>query len=444
MAKNMTEYPVLAPLYGIMGVIALVGCSVTFPSGKFHCGKNRECPPNLYCHQDNICRDTPDRGADNGDQESAIGDPDSGPEYADQNGAKRSEIEGSAGAGAGGVTIRGDGQGGKGKTTIKQPVSRAGAGGKGGAIPGGAGANGAVTGMTCGDETCTDPATGLEWQKCTDALSGTSCSEGSPKPYVWDSAITRCDDLIWAGKDDWRLPSIQELVTIVDYSTSDPAINTKVFPPTPALGFWSSSSFIAPSNPPYAWGIDFTSGYIAYDDRTIYRTDGYLVRCVRGEPLIRDFTNDIKGNDLVVNDKAASLMWQGCAAELSGPGCAGVARSLNWEEANDYCNQLTYANYTDWRLPTIRELVSIVDYTTYLPAIDKAKFPATPTNAPYWSSTPIFNQATLAWSVYFDYGRTKYEKTNTIGPIVLGADSSAADKRNLYLIRCVKDLPTDK
>lgn len=442
MIKKVTASPILALLFGFIGVFAMVGCSVTFPSDKFKCGKNDKCPTNLYCHLDDyVCRDTPYRGAA-GEQ---ISSPD-GAEYAEQDGPEQSETGGSARAGSvsaggvGGRAISGGGQGGTGAKNTKQT----GAGGKGGARPGGAGAEETVTGVTCGDETCTDHDTGLEWQKCTHALSGASCSEGSRTAFVWEAAITHCDDLVWAGKDDWRLPSIQELITIVDYSTSGSAINPKYFPATPALGYWSASSFIAPSNPPYAWGINFLSGYIAYDDRTIYRTDGYLARCVRGEPLTQDLTNGITGNDLVVNDKTTSLIWQGCAAGLNGVSCAGTSEPKTWQEAKDYCEQLNFAGSTGWRLPTISELVSIVDYTIYLPAINSEKFPATPTTTPFWSSTPVFNTAELAWYVSFDYGRTKYEETSTFGIFTFGTDTSSADKSKPYLVRCVKGRPIDK
>jgi len=65
--------------------------------------------------------------------------------------------------------------------------------------------------------------------------------------------------------------------------------------------------------------------------------------------------------------------------------------------------------FSDWRLPTRRELLSIVDNGRYKPAIDTRSFPNTPA-AYYWSSTPYADHAGSAWEVYFHYGETDSEE----------------------------------
>ena len=77
---------------------------------------------------------------------------------------------------------------------------------------------------------------------------------------------------------------------------------------------------------------------------------------------------------------------------------------LNFKDAESYCKALTTAGHTDWRLPTIQELLSLVDYTRFDPAIDVNLFPDTKSNN-YWSSSPdASSPADYAWFVYFGSG----------------------------------------
>jgi hypothetical protein len=114
-----------------------------------------------------------------------------------------------------------------------------------------------------GDGTVTDISTGLMWQQET---AGT---------MVWGPAITYCEDLSLAGYDDWRLPNINELQSLVDYSKTSPAIDTSLFPDTVCSNYWSSTTdaYIH-----YVWRVDFNYGYIFNDDKS----RSYDVRAVRG------------------------------------------------------------------------------------------------------------------------------------------------------------------
>jgi hypothetical protein len=91
-----------------------------------------------------------------------------------------------------------------------------------------------------GDGTVKDNATGLVWKKCSNGLSGTSCSTGTATTYTWANAVTACTS-------GWRLPSINELKTIVDTTKASGAtIDTTAFPATFASYYWSSTTY-APS-----------------------------------------------------------------------------------------------------------------------------------------------------------------------------------------------------
>jgi hypothetical protein len=73
--------------------------------------------------------------------------------------------------------------------------------------------------------------------------------------------------------------------------------------------------------------------------------------------LNADFIRD--NTKLVVNDTKTGLMWQDDA----------VGSTMTWANAITTCESLTLGGYSDWRLPNIRELKSIVDRTRYNPAI---------------------------------------------------------------------------
>jgi hypothetical protein len=80
------------------------------------------------------------------------------------------------------------------------------------------------------------------------------------------------------------------------------------------------------------------------------------------------------------------------------------AAKYAWAAAKTYCQTLSLAG-TGWRLPTRKELQTIVDYSQSNPSIDPTAFPATPAAA-FWSSSPVAGSPTVAWSIYFIIGLT--------------------------------------
>jgi formylglycine-generating enzyme required for sulfatase activity len=111
-----------------------------------------------------------------------------------------------------------------------------------------------------------DAKTKLTWQQTAPAES-----------YTWADAKTYCQTVgASLGGTGWRLPTIKELVTIVDYSqTGSPRIDPTAFPGTPAGGFWSSSPVAG--SPSAAWYVSFIIGNV--DNFGV--GDMANVRCVR-------------------------------------------------------------------------------------------------------------------------------------------------------------------
>lgn len=128
-----------------------------------------------------------------------------------------------------------------------------------------------------GNGTVTDGKTNLIWQKCSAGLSGTNCETGSASTQNWQTALTTCNGLSLAGKA-WRLPSTNELLSIVDMNKASPAIDTAFFPATVADSYWSSSTYV--SSTTLAWLVLFGLG----GSSASYKTANFYVRCVSSGP----------------------------------------------------------------------------------------------------------------------------------------------------------------
>jgi len=238
--------------------------------------------------------------------------------------------------------------------------------------------------------TVADNVTGLQWQRCSAGLSGSACSVGTAETRTWEAAVTTCEDLDLAGHTDWRLPHEYELQGIAHYGRANPAIEQIVaFPGTPADRYWSSTAESSGSSS--AWYVDFVFGSVSF----YVRSSLEYVRCVRGEPLAQSFTEN---GDGTVTDLVTALMWQQEDDD--------VART--WQNALMYCENLVLppGGYSDWRLPDVKELRSIVDSTRRDPSSDPAIFVGTEFSV-YWSSTTRSYapyDGTTAWSVNFSTG----------------------------------------
>ena len=94
----------------------------------------------------------------------------------------------------------------------------------------------------------------------------------------WESAISYCESLSLAGKNDWRLPNVKELESIVEYNEGSPFINTTFFPNTPGTSFWTSTTWEFWN--PEAWYVNFDNGIVHLTSKTSAVVD---CRCVRND-----------------------------------------------------------------------------------------------------------------------------------------------------------------
>jgi len=239
--------------------------------------------------------------------------------------------------------------------------------------------------------TVTDDNTGLVWQSYAESKYDWYQSSGTYHSYCNPKSISICGDLVLGGYTDWRMPTRKELLSIVDYSVPDPGptVNAKSFLPTHTTSYWSYNE--APSSyMTKAWGVEFAAGKNVTDTREY---ESMYLRCVRGTQAVPVFVNNQDGT---IADKTTGLVWQ-----QDEPG------AKTWSEAISYCDDLSLAGHVDWRLPNIRELVSLVDdnKSKTSPALDTAFFPKVAA-ANYWSSTSYATTPSAAWVVSFGSGGT--------------------------------------
>lgn len=236
-----------------------------------------------------------------------------------------------------------------------------------------------------GDGTVTDNVTTLVWQQANQGFD-----------LTWDEAVNFCSaNLAGLPGDGWRLPTDFELMGIANYNTTVPAIDSTVFYETLAWGYWTSSE-VANAVSTKAWYVSFNDGGLYVNDKV----GTNHVTCVRGHSLPANFTHSAVGD--TVTDHVTGLVWQ--------RNDDGIPRT--WKQALYYCEGLTLANRSTWRLPTIKELRSIADVSRDTPALDPL-FGGTG-SAMYWSSTTFVEDSTTAWGVNFQYGATNInDKTLT-------------------------------
>ncbi|AQT69919.1 hypothetical protein STSP2_03119 [Anaerohalosphaera lusitana] len=233
-----------------------------------------------------------------------------------------------------------------------------------------------------GEGTVTDNVTALMWAKSSD-MDGDGDIDAADKMSYAD-ALAGADSFGLAGYSDWRLPTIKELYSLIDFRGEDPSgyngtdasglvpfIDTDYFDfaygDTSAgerlidAQFATSTLYVSTTmgGAETMFGVNFADGRIKGYPKGVMpgQTEAktFYVLYVRGSASYG--TNEFADNgDGTVSDAATGLMW---AKADSGTG-------LDWSEALAWAaakNAENHLGYGDWRLPNVKELQSIVDYT---------------------------------------------------------------------------------
>jgi hypothetical protein len=225
-----------------------------------------------------------------------------------------------------------------------------------------------------------DNITGLTWERSPDTQDDGNLTKADKLNYT--NAMAHCPAHAAAnyqGYSDWRLPSIKELYSLIQFNGTDPSgysgtdtsgltpfINTTYF--QFAYGqtsageriidsqYASSNLYVDTSSEQKLFGVNFADGRIKGYGLVINGTEKtFFVQCVRGNPSygINAFVDN---GDQTITDQATGLMWTK----------SDSAAGMNWQEALTWVqtqNAQNYLGHSDWRLPNAKELQSILDYT---------------------------------------------------------------------------------
>ena len=232
-----------------------------------------------------------------------------------------------------------------------------------------------------------DTITGLLWQRDVSGARAGCHGKNNNLTCTWNEAQSYCASLSLAGLSGWRLPGVMELATLLDLSRSNPAIDPAAFPGTPAEAFWSSSpsAMWRTTDSSAAWAVDFKTGTndIADAQATYARA-----RCVRGSRCHPRTRFEVLDGG-VVHDALTNLYWHRYGS---------ADRAMSWWEAEAYCAG------SGFRLPTLKELLSIVGFeVAHVVSIDQDAFPVTRVEG-FWTSTPVADDPNSRWQVYFGGG----------------------------------------
>ena len=269
--------------------------------------------------------------------------------------------------------------------------------------------------------TVRDNVTDLNWQRSPDT-DGNGVLDRSDK-LTLDKAQAlpaKLNAAKFGGFEDWRLPTIKELYSLFDGRGTDPSgptmdadtsrltpyLDPKVF--KFAYGdtrtgervidsqYASSTKYVGKGARGFdkLFGVNFADGRIkGYD---LFMPGGrtgktFFAICVRGNPAYGK--NDFHDHgDGTITDRATGLDW---SKNDSGQG-------MNWQNALAWVQQKNaekFLGHDDWRLPSVKELQSIVDYTrspdtSHSPAIDPVFTCTTITNEAHQADYPFYWSAT--------------------------------------------------
>ncbi|MEO5333480.1 MAG: DUF1566 domain-containing protein [Magnetococcus sp. YQC-5] len=291
--------------------------------------------------------------------------------------------------------------------------------------------------------TVTDNLTGLVWLKKANCGQFYTLDLPASSTKTWSAAVTASNSLA-SGKcgltdgsaaGAWRLPNVRELATLVDFGRSAPSLPTgHPFDGIPSGAgphyYWTSTSAAADAVNK-AWAVDLASGLIT----AAANGNAYHLLAVKGgqfnwvasptpksgQTVLQQGGDDgdlekgvawptprFEASNGTVTDKLTGLIWMknaGCWTAMDWTASLGMVSNFNnltlpWQTTCGVASA-----QTDWRMPNIRELSSLIHYGLAGPAIQSGVFDNVKSGTDYyWSSTSVTNPGGNAWFLSPDDG----------------------------------------
>jgi hypothetical protein len=280
-----------------------------------------------------------------------------------------------------------------------------------------------------GDGTVTDNLTGLMWTKDANLVDISFSSQ-----ITWQRAMDYLKTINTGGHTDWRLPNVNELRSLIDCSQDSPALpeSNPFINVVTGQFYWASDVYTG--DPNNAWvsslGTAGLMDYVGMANITIYVWPVRAGQCgidnsiiclpKTGQAVCYGYDDGeipcvgtgqdgeiqagvawpnprfIDNGDGTVTDNLTGLMWTK-DANLSGD-------KMAWQNALDYVKTQNVGGHTDWRVPNITELRSLIDYSQYSPALPQSNPFINVISNYYWSSTTRAYPPSYALIVDMDDG----------------------------------------
>lgn len=287
------------------------------------------------------------------------------------------------------------------------------------------------------DDGCevTDHLTGLIWLK--------DPTVASPTALTWASSLTTANTGTWCGQSAgaWRVPNINELYSLVNFGESNIAnwLNSAGhFNSIAADKYWSSST--RSNNTGAKWYVNLSNGIILSWDQS----NASLLLPVRGTtaglasipqtgesqtapldpaPTGSDgnlmkgaawpnprFTVGTGATADCITDNLTGLTW------LRDGNLANAGATLTWDSAIRIASNGSWCGYSDWRLPNIREMMSLTNYSQQFATwLTDAGFTNLSVTMVYWSSTTQSGVSNKAWATNIKQGAYTTIQPKTAG-----------------------------
>ncbi len=294
------------------------------------------------------------------------------------------------------------------------------------------------------DESVTDKLTGLIWAKDANLMitRDPTFDAENDGAVTWQHALDYVNILNtenYLGYNDWRLPNIHELGSLINLGQSQPAtwLNDQGFSNVQTNFYWTSTTYASGTS--NAWCVNVEGSIEDFDDKVVsyyvwpvrgglwsfgslslsktgqtdcYNTTGDIIACngtgQDGElqssmawPTPRFTDNSLTDStDSTVTDGLTGLVW----SKNANP----AAATKTWQQALDYIDNLNITNYQGqriWRLPNRNELATLINMGQAHSNIwlNEQGFSNVQTNS-YWSSSTHANDTSSAWEVSMDNG----------------------------------------